>query len=205
MEFLDIPLTDDDFLKLLFRFSVNFIFLLLIVRFVYYRAGGKKEYLFSYFMLNILVFFICFTLKKFELGLGMALGLFAIFGILRYRTDPIPIKEMTYLFIVIGMAVINALFSKKISYLELLFTNLAIAGIATALEQSPMLNRERQKLIRYERIELIHRERMDELKADLEARTGLQITRIEVGDIDFLRDTAELEVTYIAPRFTTKS
>ncbi|MBT5404276.1 MAG: DUF4956 domain-containing protein, partial [Crocinitomicaceae bacterium] len=97
-----------DFWKLLFRFFMNFAVLFVIIRMIYYPIAKRKDYLFTYFLLSIIIFSICFTLKKFDLGLGMALGLFAIFGIIRYRTDPIPIKEMTYLFIVIGVSVINS-------------------------------------------------------------------------------------------------
>ena len=106
--FLGVKLFDDDLWKLLFRFALNTAVMLLIVRMIYYPIARRKDYLFTYIMISILTFFICFTLKKFDLGLGMALGLFAIFGIIRYRTDPIPIKEMTYLFIIIGVSVINA-------------------------------------------------------------------------------------------------
>ncbi len=123
MEFFDVPLFDNDFYKMLFRFSLNIIVLTIIIRFLYYKYTKKQEYLFTYYMIGIIVFFICFTLKKFELDLGMALGLFAIFGILRYRTNTIGIKEMTYLFIVIGVSVINSLANKKMSLAELVLGN----------------------------------------------------------------------------------
>ena len=129
-EFLGIKFFDDDIYKLMFRFAIDFIAVVIIVRYIYYPSARKKEYMFTYFMISVLIFFICFTLKKFELGLGMALGLFALFGILRYRTGTIPIKEMTYLFMIIGLSVINALVNKKMSYAELAFTNVVIIGIA---------------------------------------------------------------------------
>ncbi len=198
MEFLDIPLYDDDILKLLVRFLINGFFLALIVRGVYYKNSGIKDYIFGYCMLNVLVFFICFTLKKFELDLGMALGLFAIFGILRYRTDPIPIREMTYLFIVIGIGVINALANKNMSYAEIFVTNGLIFGLAAFLEQTPLLRHELEEKVRYENIELIKPEKHKELIQDLEARTGLKISRIELGEIDFLSDTVRLRVFYFA-------
>ena len=121
MEIVGIPIYDNDLIKMLIRFCLNFIFVFAIVRCIYYRKYHRKEYLFTYFLISFVVFFICFTLKKFELDLGMALGLFAIFGILRYRTDQIQIREMTYLFIVIGLSVINALSNKKMSYSETAF------------------------------------------------------------------------------------
>lgn len=198
MEFLEIPLYDDDVIKLLVRFLINGLFLTLIVRGVYYKYSGSKDYIFSFCMINVLVFFICFTLKKFELQLGMALGLFAIFGILRYRTDPIPIREMTYLFMVIGIGVINALANKNMSYFEIAMTNGLIFGLAMFLEATPLLRHELEEKVRYENIELIKPERHQELMADLEARTGLKISRIELGEIDFLRDTVRLRVFYYA-------
>ena len=94
-EFLSIPLFDDDFYKMTFRFFLNISFLTLIIRWLYYGATKRKDYLFTYYMIGIIVFLLCFTLKKYELDIGMALGLFAIFGIIRYRTDAVPIKEMT--------------------------------------------------------------------------------------------------------------
>ena len=108
-EFLNIPLFDDDFFKMFFRFFLNTIFLTIIIQWLYYKSVKKRDYLFTYYMIGVIVFFLCFTLKKYELDIGMALGLFAIFGIIRYRTNPVPIKEMTYLFVIIGVSVINSL------------------------------------------------------------------------------------------------
>jgi len=196
MEFLEVPLYDDDIFKLLVRFLINVFFLTLIVRGDYYKNSGSKDYIFTYCMLNVLVFFICFTLKKFDLGLGMALGLFAIFGILRYRTIVVPIREMTYLFIVIGIAVINALSNKNMSYVELAFTNGVIYGLAAYLERIPLLRHELEEKVRYEKIELIKPENHDELIADLESRTGLKISRLEMGEIDFLVDTVNIRIFY---------
>ncbi len=196
MEFLGVPFYDDNILKLLFQYLVNFVVVTVIVRFVYYRHSLSKDYLFTFFMLNSLVFFICFTLKKFDLGLGMALGLFAIFGILRYRTSTIPIKEMTYLFIVIGIGVINSLANKKMSYVELAFTNLCIIGLASALENIPLLKRELLETIIYEKVDLIRPENHAELVADLQERTGLKLSRLELGEINFLRDTVSIDLFY---------
>ena len=196
--FLDIKLYDDDFIKLAFRFLINLIAILLIARTIYYPLAKRKDYLFTYIMISILVFFICFTLKKFELGLGMALGLFAIFGIIRYRTDPIPIKEMTYLFIVIGISVINALANKKMSYAELLLTNSIIVFATYGMERLWLLKHESRKVITYEKIDLIVPENHVLLKEDLEKRTGLKINRLEIGKINFLNDTAQIFIHYYA-------
>lgn len=196
MEFLDIPLFDDDFYKMLFRFCLNLVFLTLIVRFIYYRKTRSKDYLFTYYLISIIVFFICFTLKKYELDIGMALGLFAIFGIIRYRTDPIPIREMTYLFVVIGISVINSLANKKMSYAEILLGNILVVLSIIVIEYFLVLRSEASKLIVYEKIENIVPERHAALKEDLQQRTGLKINRISVGKVDFLKDTAEITIYY---------
>jgi len=195
-EFLGVPLYDNDILKLLFRYLVNFAVVTVIVRFVYYKNSLSKDYLFTFFMLNTMTFFICFTLKKFEMEVGMGLGLFAIFGILRYRTSTIPIKEMTYLFIVIGVGVINALANKKLSYAELAFTNLCVVGLAAALENIPLLRRELRETILYEKVDLIRPENHAALVVDLQERTGLKLSRLELGEINFLRDTVSIDMFY---------
>ena len=105
-----------DFIELLVRSAFNFLIVGYIVRYLYYPVTKNKDYLFTYLLISVTVFFLCFLLENVKLELGFALGLFAIFGIIRYRTDAIPIKEMTYLFIVIGISVMNALVNKKISH-----------------------------------------------------------------------------------------
>ena len=131
-----------------------------------------------------------------KLQLGFALGLFAIFGIIRYRTDPIAIKEMTYLFLVIGISVINALSNKKISHAELVFANLLIVFLTFGMERIWLLRHEVRKNIIYEKIDLIVPERREELIADIKARTGIDVIRVEVRRIDFLKDTVNLRIFY---------
>jgi len=147
-------------------------------------------------MLNILVFFICFTLKKFELGLGMALGLFAIFGILRYRTLTIPIKEMTYLFTVIGIGVINSLANKKMSYIELAFTDFFIVFFAAALESLLYRKQELRETVLYDRVDLLRPESHLELVGDIQHRMGICVSRLELGKINYMNDTVQIEVYY---------
>ena len=147
-------------------------------------------------MISIIVFFICFTLKKFELDIGMALGLFAIFGIIRYRTAPIEIKEMTYLFVVIGVSVINSLANKKMSYAEIISANAIIIFVLTIIERYWALKHEISKSVIYENIENIKPENYKLLIEDLEKRTGLTINKAIVGDIDFLKDTANVTIFY---------
>ncbi len=185
-----------DFWKLLVRLSFNTGILLIIVRLLYYPLARRKDYLFTYLMIGTTVFFLSFLLESVKIQLGFALGLFAVFGILRYRTQQIPIKEMTYLFIVIGVSIINALANKKISYAEILLTNFIIIGITYLLEKQNILKHEYSKSIRYEKIELIKPENREELLIDLKQRTGININRIEIGNINFLRDTARIKIFY---------
>ena len=185
-----------DFIELLVRSAFNFLIVGYIVRYLYYPVTKNKDYLFTYLLISVTVFFLCFLLENVKLELGFALGLFAIFGIIRYRTDAIPIKEMTYLFIVIGISVMNALVNKKISHAEVLFTNVMFIAITYGLEKIWLLKHESRKNITFEKIELILPERKEELLADLKERTGLNITRVEIRNVDFLRDTANLRIFY---------
>lgn len=197
IRFLDIKLINvEDFIELLVRFAFNGLVLVLIIRYLYARNSKRKDFFFSYFAVGITVFLLCFLLESVKLELGFALGLFAIFGIIRYRTDPIPIKEMTYLFVVIGISVINALANKKVSYSELVITNAILVGGLYLLERILMLRQEYELEIRYERIENIHRMKEEELIADLRQRTGIEIKRYEIRRIDFLRDVANITIFF---------
>jgi hypothetical protein len=186
----------DDFFELLVRFAFNFIFAYALIRGVYYSATRRKDFLTTLFLLDTIVFLLLFLLDSIKLQVGFALGLFAIFGVLRYRTSQIPIREMTYLFIVIGTAVINALANKKITYVELVTANSIVIFIAWGFEHKWFMRHESKKTILYEKIDLIKPENYKQLLADLSERTGLKITRVEVGRIDFLRDTARLRIYY---------
>jgi hypothetical protein len=173
--------------------------IIVLVRLLYYPIAKRKDYLFTYILIGTVVFLLCFLLENVKLQLGLALGLFAIFGIIRYRTNPIAIKEMTYLFIVIGISVMNALANKKISYVELIFTNLAVIAVTYGLEKVWLLKHESRKTVIYEKIDLIKPENYDLLVKDLEKRTGLEINRIEIGRIDFMRDIARIRIYYFEP------
>jgi hypothetical protein len=197
MELYGIDLFDlEDFSKLLFKFGINFIFLIIIVRLIYYRVKDDKDYVFTYIMFNILTFFICFLLRKVPMEMGFALGLFAVFGILRYRTEAIPIRQMTYLFIVIGISMINALSNKSVSIFEVLFTNGLITLITYLIDRLWFQTIEEKKSIVYEKIELIKPENKQELIKDLKERTGLPIHEVKVEKIDFLKDTAAVTIYY---------
>ncbi|HKM94157.1 MAG TPA: DUF4956 domain-containing protein [Prolixibacteraceae bacterium] len=198
MQLFNINLIDvGDFLELLVRFTFNFVVVFIAIRVLYFRVRRRRDYMFTFILISTVVFLLCFLLESVKLQLGFALGLFAIFGIIRYRTTQIPIKEMTYLFLVIGISVINALANKKISYAELFATNALLLAVTYGLERMMMLRHETRKRIVYENIELIKPENRAELKADLEKRTGLVINRIEIGKISFLRDTANINVYYL--------
>ena len=196
MEFLDIPLFDDDFYKMILRFFINLFFLTAIVKYIYHKNNQDKDYFFTFYAIGIVVFFLCFTLKKYELDLGMALGLFAIFGILRYRTVPLDVKGMTYLFVIIGISVMNALSNKKMSYIEIITANSAIVFGLYWLELYWISNFLLSKKIVYETIENIHPDNHEKLKKDLEQRLGVEIHDLEIGDVNFLRDTAQITIRY---------
>lgn len=185
-----------DFFKMFIRAGFNLLIITILVRLIYYPVARRKDFLFTYILISLTIFLLCFLLEDVKLDLAFALGLFAIFGIIRYRTDPIPIKEMTYLFIVIGISVMNALVNKKISYSEMLLANGAILLATYSLEKIWLLRHESFKIVLYENIDLIRSGRREELEQDLEERTGIKINRVEIGRIDFLRDTALLKIYF---------
>jgi len=171
----------EDFYGLLIRLAINLVFLTILIRVLYYPKTRRKDYLFTYYLIGTITFFLCFGLMQMDIDTGMGLGLFAIFGIIRYRTDAIEIKEMTYLFMVIGISVINALASNDLSISEVSVINLVVVLLTYILENIWLIKHETRKTINYERIELIKPENHHLLKADLEERTGLTINRVEVG------------------------
>ena len=185
------------FLELIGRFALNMVVILILVRWLYYSTTRRKDYLFTYILISSLIFLLCYLLASVKLQIGFALGLFAIFGIIRYRTTSIPIKEMTYLFLIIGVSIINALADTKTSVAEVLFTNFVIIVITFCMEKMWLQKHELSSTILYEKIELIKPEKRQELIKDLQVRTGIKkINRIEIGKIDFLRDTCTLQIYY---------
>jgi len=189
---------DEDFYSLILRLVINMVFITILIRFHYYEKTKRKDYLFTYYLIGTITFFLCFGLKKLDIDTGMGLGLFAIFGIIRYRTDPIEIREMTYLFMIIGLSVVNALGSNKLSISELALINVFMVILTFVLEFVWLMKHETRKTITYERIDLILPEKSQEMKNDLEKRTGLSLNRFEIGKIDFLNDTAQVRVYYYA-------
>lgn len=185
-----------DFMELLVRLAMNAFVTFIVVQYMYARHSKRKDFYFSFLAVGTVVFLLSFLLNSVKLELGFALGLFAIFGIIRYRTDAIPIKEMTYLFVVIGISVINALANKKVSYVELAFTNAAIVFGLYLLEKRLMLTQEGSIRMIYEKIENIHDDKKEILLADLKERTGINIKRYEIRKIDFLKDVADITLYY---------
>lgn len=194
----DIEIIDfSSFSELFIRFSLNMIVILLLIRWLYFSTTRRKDYLFTYILISCVIFLLCYLLANVKLQLGFALGLFAVFGIIRYRTDAMPIREMTYLFLVIGISIINSLADTKTSVAEVLFTNIVILFFAFGFEKLWFLRHEAFRVINYEKIDLIKPEKYEELLADLRERTGIQnIKRVETGKIDFLKDTCVLTIYF---------
>ena len=186
-------------LEFLVGFVINLIVAFLVVRFIYYPSTHNKPYVFTFLTFNTVIYFVLSFLSSVELGIGVGFGLFAIFTILRYRTDPIPIREMTYLFVIAALPVMNSAGASEGAWLELAIANLAVLAILYVLEHEWGFRYEAYKMITYEKIELIRPQNRAQLLADLQERTGLVIRRIVVGKVNFLRDTAELKVFFEDP------
>ncbi len=196
IEFLGVPLINvDGLIEMLARFSVTMLFTFIIIGCLYYPRSKRKDWCFCFTMITVTVFLLIFLLGQEKLQIGLALGLFAIFGIVRYRTEAIAIREMSYLFMIIGIAVINGL-ATSVSYVELIVTNLIFVIAAGLMEFSSLKDKVNVKLVTYEKINLVTPDKHDEMMADLKARTGLDITKFEVGHIDFLKDIALVKVYY---------
>ena len=181
--------------ELLIRFMLNTFVIGLIVRVFYYPKSKRRDYFFTFLLIAISVFLLIFLMGGVKLKIGFALGLFAIFGIIRYRTESVPIREMTYLFLIIAVSAINGL-ATSISYVELLATNLLFILSIWACESNHWVKHVASKLVMYDNINLITPEKEAELIEDLKKRTGLDILRVEVGAIDFSKDTAMVKIYY---------
>ena len=190
-----------DFINMLIRLVICLFFSWFIIDRLYYAKSQRRDFYFTFMLISIaiflLVFFMIFVLDdmKGKTGIGIGIGLFGIFSIMRYRTDSMPVREMTYLFVIVALAVINAL-ATVISYPELFVTNIVLALLVWCCEVNPRMKHTSTKLIQYDRIELVKPENRDMLMNDLRNRTGLDIVDVEVGGLDFLRDMAMLRITY---------
>ena len=182
--------------NLIIRFGFNLSVAFIIIKLIYQRDHNNNDFVFTYFMFNSLIFFFASILGSITINMGFAFGLFAVFAILRYRTDPIPIKEMTYLFIVITIGVINALSGDEVSFSALLFTNTALVGLTYILEKYWQNNLLASMNIDYEKIENVKPQNHEALLADLKERTGLNIQDFQFSRMNFLRDTVRIKIYY---------
>ena len=199
ISFLGVPLCDtQSLLHLLMRFAFNLLISWVIVRFCYYRKSQRKDYVLTYMLFSSAMFLLIFLMENVNLQIGLTLGLLAIFGVIRYRSETVPVREMTYLFVIIATSVINGL-ALNISYVELIVANLLIFLLIWAMESHVLLRHTSAKLVIYEKIQLITPERREEMIADLEQRLGHKVNKVEVGHVDFLRDVAFVKVYYELP------
>ena len=187
--------------KLLFRLLIDVVSIFILIRFVYFPVYKKREFYFTFFVFNVVIFLLSFLLNKVDLSLGAAFGLFAVFSMLRYRTENISIKDMTYLFLVIALGLINAITKIKgaddyYEYGFLGFINLLIIALAFLLESKLLFKKEGVKLIVYEKIDLIHSSKTNEIIEDIKLRTGLNVYRISILKIDFINDSAQIKIYY---------
>ncbi|HXH19376.1 MAG TPA: DUF4956 domain-containing protein, partial [Chitinophagales bacterium] len=176
--------------------ALDFATLFVIIALIYYPRMKDKDYLFTFFVFNLLIFLVCHFMNSMQLSLGLGFGLFALFAILRYRTITVPIKEMTYLFTVITIAIINSLGSFETAFTEIIIANAAIIALIYVLERVWQKTQQGFKVITYEKIEMIKPENHRQLLDDLRLRTGLDITAIDIDSINFLNDTCVIKLYY---------
>ena len=197
IDLLGVPLFDAPSLwTFLIRFGFNLLICWVITHFLYYKKSHHRDYYFTYMLFSATIFLILYHLQNLQMEMTLALGLFAIFSMIRYRTEQLPIREMTYLFVLIGISIINGS-GLTSSYAAFVATNLLVILLIWLLETLGFSKRHGHKIITYEKIELIRPDRREELLTDLRERTGLDIIKVQVGSINFLKDTAFLKVTYI--------
>ena len=181
--------------EMILRLLINVITIGIIVHASYYPKAKRRDYYFTFSIIGVSIFLLIYLMGGVKLKIGFALGLFAIFGIIKYRTEQVPIREMTYMFVIIAVAAINGL-ATSVSYFELLGTNLIFIIALAICENTKWMKHVPSKLIKYDNVKLVAHGKEDELKADLEKRLGLKIIRIEVGNVDFLKDSAIIKIYY---------
>ena len=175
---------------------INLIFSMIVVRGVYYPRRRAQDYVFTFMAFSVVVYLIMGLFTSVELSIGAGFGLFALFSVLRYRTDTVPIREMTYLFVIIALPIINSILYGSGQYGNLILSDLMVIVVLWILEKKWGFRYDQRKLVRYEKIDLVRADRREELIADLKARTGLMVTSVEVVEMDYLRDSADLMITY---------
>lgn len=187
--------------KISWRLVIDISSVVILIRFIYYPIYKHRDLFFTFFIFNLIIFLISFLLNKVELSMGAAFGLFAVFSMLRYRTEDISIKDMTYLFLVIALGLVSAVIKVKnaddiFENLFLIFINGIVLLITYLLESSVLMKKETMKQLTYENIELIKPERREDLINDLKTRTGINIHRLSIQKIDFLKDSAVIKIYY---------
>lgn len=181
-------------IKFLSRFLVDIVAVFILIRFIYFRNYRRTDLFLTYFGFNIIIFLITYLLNKVEMSMGAAFGLFAVFSMLRYRTENISAKDMTYLFLVIALGLITAI--SKGSWDDLSIMSAILLALTALLESNVLIKKQHAKLVTYDNIALITPEKNEELLADLRARTGLNIHRVDIQEYDFLKDSVEMMVFY---------
>ena len=188
------------FSNIFIRFSFNLFIAFVIIKLIYHRDYKGNDFVFTYFMFNTLIFFFAYILGNLDINMAFGFGLFAVFAILRYRTDPIPIKEMTYLFIVITIGVINALSANQVVFIELLFANLTIVLLTFLLERDWVNNLPDNglsiKTVVYNDMEMIKPENHQALMDDLSQKTGLSIVSCKIGRLNFVENRVNVKLYY---------
>lgn len=188
---LTYELLNTDFLT---RFAINFVSLIVLLRGIYYRNDAQSESSSGFLVFGNGVFFVTALLHDVEMSMGFAFGLFAVFSMLRYRTETLSVRDMTYLFVLIAISLLSSV--STLSMMELTGVNAALCIITRFSETSLFTKTIEHKLVRYENIALIKPSESQLLYADLEQRLGVEVTNVEIGDVDFLRDSALLKVFY---------
>ncbi len=191
VNWIDVPAL----VEMLARFLLNVVMVWIVVHFFYYPKGGRRDYYFTFLLFAVSIFMLIYLMDGSKMKIGAALGLFAVFGIIRYRTESVPIREMTYLFFIVALSVVNGM-AVKLSVAELAAANIIFLLAVSVAESGLLSKHESYKYVKYDNIDLITPEKRPELIADLEKRLGLKVTKVEIGSIDFLKDSALLKVHY---------
>lgn len=204
--------TAQSFTELAIRFFLNLFVCWVLVQFFYYRKSRRRDYYFTFMVFSSSMLMLLYIMGNVEVGVGLTLGLFAIFGVIRYRTETVPVREMTYLFVIIALAAMNglapvyklvgatsanphyALSGGSVGIMAI--SNILVILLIWVLENGPLLKHTSTKLVLYDRIDLIVPEKRAELIADLEKRIGVKVLNLEVGHVDFLKDAAFIKVFY---------
>lgn len=204
--------TSQSIVELMIRFFLNLLVCWILVQFFYYKKSRRRDYYFTFMVFSSAMLMLLYIMGNVEVGVGLTLGLFAIFGVIRYRTETVPIREMTYLFVIIALAAMNGLaplykmvgavtdnphYELSVGNVSItILSNFLVVLLICILESGRMLKHTSTKLVLYDRIDMIVPERREELIADLEKRIGIKIDNIEVGHVDFLKDSAYIKIYY---------